>query len=141
MDCLDIEEGPIHTNYLTTVKEEKKHRSDLDVKKATLARYIQDCLCLPSDKDFTDSIEIGRIKKCGIDQRHISVANEIFGPNEHALYGNTVQRPNKMPRDSSSINIPPSILKRYGDVTLGVDVLHINGVSFLFSTAKHLKFM
>ena len=139
--CMDVEEGPVHTNYLTTVEDEKKHFSGLDVKKATLARYIQDCLCLPSDRDFADNIETGGIKECGIDRRHINVANEIFGPNEHALYGKTVQRPNKMPRDSSSINISPTILRRYGEVTLGMDVLHINGMPFLFSTAKHLKFM
>ena len=46
-----------------------------------------------------------------------------------------------MPRDSITTNLPPSILQKYGKVTLGVDVLHINKVPYIFSTAKHIKFL
>ena len=50
--CINLDDSGGHVNYLTTVSEQKDHFSDVDNKKADLARYIQECLCLPSDKDF-----------------------------------------------------------------------------------------
>ena len=47
--CLHVDDGSSPATLLTTVEEEKKLFSALDVKRATMARYIQDCLCLPSD--------------------------------------------------------------------------------------------
>ena len=60
-------------NYLTTVSEQKAHFSDVDNKKADLAGYIQECLCLPSDKGFAEAIDTCGIKKCGVDRRHIKI--------------------------------------------------------------------
>ena len=117
--CLDIADGPDHTNLLTTVKDQKELFSDIDVKRATLARYIQECLCLPSDKDFSHGLETGGIKECGVDRRHINIANEIYGPSKHAVEGKSVQRTNRMPRENTTTSLPPSILRRYGDVTIG----------------------
>ena len=46
-----------------------------------------------------------------------------------------------MPRDSSLItNIPPSIIERYGMVTLGIYVLHINKRPFIIAMSKHIKY-
>ena len=46
-----------------------------------------------------------------------------------------------MPRESGVItHVPPTILERYGNVTLGVDVLHINGKLFMIGISKHIKF-
>ena len=38
------------------------------------------------------------------------------------------------------IHIPPSILERYGMVTLGFDVMHINKRPFILSVSKHIKY-
>ena len=47
-----------------------------------------------------------------------------------AIKGKTVQQTNKMPRDSGLItHVPPSIIERYGMVTLGIDVIHIISTS------------
>ena len=46
-----------------------------------------------------------------------------------------------MPRDSELItHIPPSILERYGMVTLGINVFHINKRPFILSVSKHIKY-
>ena len=107
-----------------------------------MARYVQECLCLPSDKDMADAIEKGGIQECGIDQRHIKIANIIYGPARAAVEGKTVQRKNKMPRDSSMmLGIPPSIIERYGYVSLGIDVLHINKRPYVIAVSKHIKYI
>ena len=47
-----------------------------------------------------------------------------------------------MPRDSGLItNFPPSVLERYGMVTLGLDVMHINNRPFILSVSKYIKYL
>ena len=90
------------------------------------------------DNNFADAIDKGGIKKCGVDRRHIKIANIILGPAKAAIEGKTVQRKKKIPRDSSVIShIPPSIIKRYGTVTLGIDVIHINKRPYILAVSKH----
>ena len=120
---------------------QKDHFSDVDNKRADLARYLQECLCLPSSKDFAAAIDTGVIKECGIDRRHIKISDIIHGPAKAAIEGKTIQRTNKMPRDSGVItNLPSSVLERYGMVTLGIDVMHINRRPFILSVSKHIKY-
>ena len=139
--CINLDDKNEHMNYLTTVSEQKDHFSEIDNKRAELARYIQECLCLPSDVDFADAIEKGGIKECGVDRRHIKIANIVLGPAKASIEGKTVQRTNKMPRDSDMITgVPPSIMERYGKVTIGIDVIHINKRTFILSVAKHIKY-
>jgi hypothetical protein len=139
--CLHVDDGSSPTTLLTTVEEEKKLFSALDVKRATLARYIQDCLCFPSDEDFANGLETGGINECGVSRRNIYIAKAIFGPDKHSVQGKTVQRTNKMPREDQIFGVPPSILKHYSKVTVGITVMHVNGVGFLINTSKHIRFI
>jgi hypothetical protein len=88
--CLHVDDGSAPATLLTTVDKEKKMFLALDIKRATVARYIQDCLCLPSDKDFSNGLETGGIKECGVSRRNINIAKAIFGPNKHSVQGKTV---------------------------------------------------
>ena len=93
---------------LLLFQKQKEHFSDVDNKKAALARYVQECLCLLSDTDLADAIDKGGIQECGIEQKHIKIANVIYGPAKAAIEGKTVQRKNKMPCESSMLlSIPP----------------------------------
>jgi hypothetical protein len=139
--CLHVDDGTAPATLLTTVDKEKKLFSALDVKRATLARYIQDCLCLPSDEDFANGLETGGIKECGVSRRNINIAKAIFGPNKHSVEGKTVQRTNNMPREDYVLGVPPSILKHYSKVTVGMDVMHVNGVAYHINISKHIKFI
>ena len=76
--CLDVDDGSGHTNLMTTVKDQKDLFSELDVKRATLARHIQECLCLLSDKDFSNGLETGGIEECGVDCRHIKLQTKYM---------------------------------------------------------------
>ena len=140
--CIDLDSSGENINFLTTNSKQKDHFSDVDNKRAALARYIQKCLCLPFDTNLADAIDKGGIKECGIDRRHIKIANIIFGPAKAAVEGKNVQKKKKIPRDSSLIiNIPPSIIERYGLVTLRIDMLHINKRSYIIAISKHIKYI
>ena len=39
------------------------------------------------------------------------------------------------------LGIPPSIIERYGYVSLGIDVLHINKRPFVIAVSKYIKYM
>ena len=140
--CINLDSSGEYTNFLTTVAEQKDHFSDLDNKRAILAQYIQKCLCLPSDVDLVNAIDKSGIKECGIDRRHIKIANVIFGPSQAVVEGKTVQRKNKMPRDSSLItSIPSSIIERYGNETVGIDLLHVNKRPYINTISKLIKYI
>jgi hypothetical protein len=66
------------------------------------------------------------VKECGVSCRNINIAKVIFGPNKHSVEGKTVQRTNNMPREDYVLGVPPSILKHYSKVTVGIDVMHVN---------------
>ena len=87
--CINLDDSGGLMNYLITVSEQKDHFSDVDNKKADLAGYIQECLYLPSDKDFAEAIGTGGIKECGIDRRHIKIANIILRPAKATIEGKT----------------------------------------------------
>ena len=61
--CIDLDNNRGYINFLTTVSEQKEHFSDVDNRKATLAQYIQECLCLPSDNNFDDPIDKGGVQE------------------------------------------------------------------------------
>ena len=139
--CINLDDNGGYVNYLTTISEQKDHFSDVDNKKVCFSKYIQECLYLPLDKDFSGTIDTGGIKECGVDKRHIKSASIILGPTKAAIEGNTVQQTNKVQRDSGLIiHIPPSIITRYGITTLGIDVMHINKCSYTLAVSRHIKF-
>ena len=111
------------------------------MKRATLARKIQDCLCLPSNNDFLNALQDGKIQECGILRRSVKIADQIFGPNKHYLYGKSVQLTNKMPSKEKIIEVPEEVLEFYKHVTVGIDILHVNGIPFILAISKHLNFI
>ena len=140
--CINLDSSGEYTNFLTTVVDQKDHFSHVNNKRAALARYIQICLCLSSNVDLADVIDKGGIKECGIDRRNIKISNAIYRPAQAAVEGKTVQRKNKMRRDSSlTTNIPSSIIERYENVTLGIGVLHINKHPYIIAISKHIKYI
>ena len=53
-----------------------------------------------------------------------------------------MQIKNKMPRDVSLITkIPSSIIDRYGNMSLGIDVLNVNRRPYIIVISKHIKYI
>ena len=67
------------------------------------------------------------------------MAEDIYGVNPHIVKGKTVRRqPSEVIEEI--LDVPPHILKHYGDVTICIDVYHINGIKFFRSVSLHLMF-
>jgi hypothetical protein len=69
----------------------------------------------------------------------ILATEDIFGPNVGSLKGKTARRTPKHVR-SNRADIPTQILSRYREVTLACDVMYVNGIPFLVSISRHIKF-
>ena len=74
---VDIEEPTEPFSLLSTVEENKNNFSAIDVKRAELARDIQNRLCLPSDYDLATALEDGTIQECGVTCRSVRIKNAI----------------------------------------------------------------
>ena len=90
LNCINLGSNGEYANFLTTVSDQKDRFSYIDNKRAALAQYIEKCVCLPSVVNLADAIDSGRIKECGIDRRHIKIANVIYRPAQEAVERKTM---------------------------------------------------
>ena len=65
---------------------------------------------------------------------------DIFGLNLRHLKGNTTRK--KSPADTvTRVAIPPEINERYMDITLSIDIMFMNKVTFMMKISNNLKFI
>ena len=66
-------------------------------------------------------------------------AEDIFGPEAGSLKGKTMRH---NPHTVKQVVEPlePSIMKQYRHMMLGADVMYVNGIAFLVTVLRHIKF-
>ena len=124
---------------ITTVDGQKKKYSDLDVRRATAARKLQDTIGYPSVHEFIKMVDNNLISNCAVTRRDIKIAEDIFGMNVNVFKGKAVREQPGHTREDIS-DVPRHILKTYGEVTLSIDIFHVNGIKFFRSISRHLHF-
>ncbi|KAL7480429.1 hypothetical protein ACHAW6_006122, partial [Cyclotella cf. meneghiniana] len=127
------------TVLVTTVDENKSKFSAYDISRAKLARTIQCRIGRPSTRDFIHYIENNLIPNCPITPQDIHNAEYIWGPDLGSLKGKTVRTTPEGVR-TQSYTIPLHIMSQYKDVTLSADVMKVNGIPFLMTISRHIKF-
>jgi hypothetical protein len=124
---------------IITVDGQKKRYSDLDVRRATAAKKMQDTIGYPSNKEFMKMIDNNLIVNCAVTRRDVIIARDVFGPNIDMIKGKTVrQQPGHVREDISPV--PAYILKSYGNVIISIDIFHVNGIKFFRSISRHIHF-
>ncbi len=78
------------------------------------------------------------ISNCPVTPTAVQNAHQIFGPNLVGIRGRTVRRP-PVSVATNYVQIPRVILEQHQLVTLAVDVMFVNGVTFLGSMARGLN--
>ena len=128
------------TTLVNTVAENKSKYTHDDYLQAVRARELQIKIGRPSTRDYIAIIKEHRIPNCPVTVQDIRAAEHIFGPNVASLKGKTVRRqPPKI--DNVEYNLPTSIMKRYSNVTLCADVMHVNGNPILITMSRKLHFI
>jgi hypothetical protein len=123
---------------IQTVKDEQSKSSNIDYTRAEAIRKLQEVLACPSDFDLVNAVEHNIIGNNPFTRRDVRIAKQIYGQDVAALKGKTVKQQSKMPREDEANDIPPLIAKEYCDVYLSLDVMHVNGISFLILFSKHI---
>ena len=138
--CFDIaDRNEESTILITTVDDNKLKFSGHEVAKAEEARKLQRRLGRPSTADFIRYIEQKMIKNCPVTAQDVRNAERILGPDLGSLKGKT-PRTKPPPIRVQHVEIPPSIMDHYKDVTLSVDIMKVTKIPFLMSISRHIKF-
>ena len=136
---LDTAEQEVGWTFVTTVADKKARYSHGDYLRAVSARKLQVMIGRPSTREFIRIVENGHLPNCPINREDIIAAEDIFGPDVGSLKGKTVRT--KAPRvEEKREGLPASILSRYREVTICVDIMHVNGIPFLLTISKHIHF-
>jgi hypothetical protein len=124
--------------WTTADAAEGMTRSDL--KKAGTARRLQQMMAFPSDADYDGMVRTHMLRDCNIATRDITNAKSIFGPTLDAIRGKTV-RQSPLPATGHYVSIPRIIRERNREVDISADVFFINGVPFIVTRSRRLRFI
>jgi len=121
----------VHTVDSIKNKNTVKEYSD-----ARKAQSIQDMIGRPSTKDYIRYVENNMLLNCPNTKADIICAEDILGPNLGSLKDKTTRtKPSKV-----IINTYAEMLKKYGDITLAVDIMYINEIPFVMITSRAIHF-
>ena len=70
------------------------------------------------------------IKNCPVTEEDITVAEKVFGKDTLTLKGKLV-RMKPIPKVHDYIKIPKEIMKKHCDIELCVDIMYIQGLTFM----------
>ncbi len=124
--------------FIQTIRGNMEGYTQREVEEACAAREAQAMLGHSSDRDFLGMVRSGMVTNCPVSPDAVINANRIFGPDLTGVRGRTVRRPSESVT-MSHIQIPRVLLERHQRVTLAVDVMFVNGVTFLVSVSRGLN--
>jgi hypothetical protein len=124
---------------IDTVEKSKQKFSKRDQIRADRVRRFQHVAAHPSDETIIYSAMTNGIKNSPITKRDVKMAYDMLGRSKYGVEGKTVRRqPDAVVTDS--MPVPTTILDYYTDVSLSVDVMHVNQVPFLVSISEHIHY-
>ena len=97
-------------------------------------------MSFPSDADFEGMVRGHMLRNCDITTRDITNAKAIFGPALDAVRGKTTRR-SPMPARAHYVNVPLLIWERNCDLDISADLFFINGLVFLVTCSRRLRFV
>jgi hypothetical protein len=122
-----------------TVASKKSRYTNEDDSRAILARQLQIRVGHPSIKDFLRIVARNQLPNCPITRDDILAAEDIFGPDIGSLKGKmTRSKPHRV--QSAVSPLPLEIIERYRSLTLCADLMYVNGIPFLLTISRNLKF-
>ena len=84
-------------------------------------------------------IDANGIPNCPVTRAYLKIADYILGTSLAVLKGKTTRQ--SEPHVRSDIDVlPPSIKEKYMEVTLGADIMYVNGIPFFITISRHIQF-
>ena len=124
---------------MDSVQENMKMFTNRQIERAKLTRKIYHALGTPSLNDFKLIVTANSIKNLPITVDDIKTAEMIFGEDIGMLKGKTV-RHKPLPVSSDYVEVPKELINNHQNVTLCVDIMNINGLSFLTTISRKIMY-
>ncbi len=137
---LDGVDGEIALDFIQTIRGNMEGFTRREVEETREARKAQAMMGHPTDRDFLGLVRANLIANCPVSATAVTNANVIFGPGLAEVRGRTVRRPPETVR-TDYIPIPGTIFEQYQLVVSTGDVMIVNGVPFLVSSARGLNLL
>ena len=129
----------IMKDAIDTVEKSKQNFSKRDQLRANRVRRFQHVAAHPSDETIIYSAMTNGIKNSPITKRDVKMAYDMLGRSKYGVEGKNVRRqPDAV--TTESMPVPTTILDYYTDVSISVDVMHVNQVPFLISVSEHIHY-
>ena len=127
-------EGDSGTALASTVASKRFNYSNQDYLRAVRARELHIKIGRPSLKEYIRIVTDNLLPNCPVTKADILVAEDIFGPEVGILRGKARRRKPSVVRGVIE-PIPPAIMRQYRHVTLGADIMHVNGIPFFVTVS------
>ena len=126
--------------FVSTVSANAASFSPREVEGAQQARRLYRLLGRPSQRDFESALKNNLIRNSPVTSDDAKRALIIYGPDVAALKGKTTKRKSTHVPSITPTPVSPSIKDAHGQLTLCADVLFVQGLPFLHTIARHIKF-
>ena len=128
-----------NVQFLSSVKENKKFVTLNQFERAKKAQELYHAIGTPSVQDLKAVLRMNLISNNPVTTEDIEMAERIFGPDIGSLKGKTVRRkPAQVVNDN--IEVPRELIASQYAITLCVDIVYVNGLQFLTTISKNLKY-
>ena len=142
MPYIDLRETQEDFAMIETVRKNFAGATNKEIEKAYLARTVQRRIGHPPDERFKEMVSLGEneLRKCPITVSDVSNAPVIFGPNRPRIRGATTQDTKVIRVKKQRVAIPREFYKMHKMVTITAYVMFINGILFLMTFSRKIKF-
>ncbi len=124
---------------VTTIMEMKAAHMPRERQAVQLAWWIQSIIMYPADRELKQVIDNHLIPNCPITGQDVVNAERIYGPNLGNLKGKTVACPGADTTDQPD-PVPDVVMSAHHGITICMDIMYINKVTFLVTISKHIGF-
>ena len=122
-----------------TVQENEEGYSQRQIQDAKKAWDLYAKVGYPSARDFQNIISNNLILNCPATASDVAWADKIYGKDIHALKVKTTRTKPK-PVVINYMVMPKSILENNKDITLSIDIMFVNKITFVTTISRHVKF-
>ncbi len=137
---INLKDSKAAVCLINTIRGNSEGYTKRQIKEADEARRALSMVGGPTEAEFTQMVRRNHLPNCNINPNAIKQANEIFGPNLIGIRGKTTRRKLGIVRNKV-VGIPNQIVERNRTVWLAGDVMFVNGIAFVVTVSRGLKFI
>jgi hypothetical protein len=127
------------TVLVNTIEENQFRCTDRDYQRALVARQLQNTIGHMLMRGFLHIVKENLSKNCLITTTDIMMTEDILGPNVDSLRGKQVRHGGKHVVIERQ-DVLRTIMDRYRNVALCIDIMFVNKIAFLVTISRGIKF-